>query len=265
MTAPVLTRRARPELFVDAAWVWRKRDDPSLRIVDLRGRSAHRAGHVPGANALGWADLVDPVDGSVVDAIAFAGVMSEIGIGDEHVVVAYDQHEPSASLHFVWALRRYGHEAAVALAGGAASWIVAGYPLSRTWTPQANGHIRVVVVGGIERLDKLYRERDDDVQVDTVFRDGHALGERIDGADGVIVIVGVISHTTGEGDATHAAAWHADGPRAQPGDWAGAPIDRRARVANRGDGVMQKLSSEKRDQRTIFARTRTRWSYFFLQ
>lgn len=63
---------------------------------------------------------------------------------------------------------------------------------------QANGHIRVVVVGGIERLDKLYRERDDDVQVDTVFRDGHALGERIDGADGVIVIVGVISHTAAQ-------------------------------------------------------------------
>uniref|UniRef100_UPI00248151E9 sulfurtransferase n=1 Tax=Liquorilactobacillus sicerae TaxID=1416943 RepID=UPI00248151E9 len=93
--------------------------------------SSHRAGHLPGAAAFDWDDLVDPVDGSLVGAAAFAGAMSEIGVGDDHVVVAYDQHEPSASLRLVWALRRYGHEAAYALVGGLAAWVLGGHPLAR--------------------------------------------------------------------------------------------------------------------------------------
>lgn len=54
---------------------------------------------------------------------------------------------------------------------------------------------RVVLVGGLERLDALYRQREDDVRVDVVHGDSPALSERVDGADGVVVVMGMISHS----------------------------------------------------------------------
>jgi len=125
------SRKKREPLLVDVPWLRARLDDPSLRLVDLRGGSSHRAGHLPGAVALAWESLVDPVDGSVVGAPVFAGTMSAIGIGDDHLVVAYEQHEPVEALSFVYALRRYGHARAFALSGGAVSWIAAGQRLSR--------------------------------------------------------------------------------------------------------------------------------------
>lgn len=58
--------------------------------------------------------------------------------------------------------------------------------------------LRVVIVGGIERLDKLYRQRDDDTQVDAVYHDGPTLAARLEGADGVVVITGVVSHVAAQ-------------------------------------------------------------------
>lgn len=55
--------------------------------------------------------------------------------------------------------------------------------------------LRVLVVGGIERLDVHYRQREDGVEIDTVFHDGPMLGGRIESADGVVVITNVVSHT----------------------------------------------------------------------
>ena len=135
MNASQPARRARPGLLVDPTWVRQRMSDVALRLVDLRGQSAYRTGHLPGSAALWWDDLVDPVDGSVAGAAVFAGIMSQAGVGDEHVVVAYDQHEPATSLQLVWALRRYGHEAAFALAGGITAWVLAGYALVRRSTP----------------------------------------------------------------------------------------------------------------------------------
>jgi Uncharacterized protein conserved in bacteria (DUF2325) len=58
--------------------------------------------------------------------------------------------------------------------------------------------LRGVVVGGIERLDRHYREREDGVVVETVFHDGQALANRVEKADGVVVVTAVISHTAAQ-------------------------------------------------------------------
>lgn len=132
MNAFSQARKSRPApLLVDAAWVERRLDDSAIRLIDVRGTTAHRAGHLPGAAAVWWDSLVDPVDGSLANAATFAGAMSNAGVGDDHVVIVYDQHEPTTALRLVWALRRFGHDAAFALAGGAAAWIAQGRPLSR--------------------------------------------------------------------------------------------------------------------------------------
>ena len=54
--------------------------------------------------------------------------------------------------------------------------------------------IRVLVVGGLDRLAHLYSERADAVVVDTIPRDVPTLQERLGAADGVVVVVSMISH-----------------------------------------------------------------------
>jgi hypothetical protein len=53
---------------------------------------------------------------------------------------------------------------------------------------------RVVVVGGLLRLDAHYRERHDGLDVDTIYTDGASLERRLPGALGVVLVDGMISH-----------------------------------------------------------------------
>ncbi len=117
---------------VDVAWVRTHRAD--LVLADVRwyldgrsGRTAHRAGHIPGAV---WVDLdavlsgpPSPVGGRhpLPDPAAFARALGGLGIGDGDTVVAYDDSGGGFAARLVWLLRRTGRSAAL-LDGGLAAW-----------------------------------------------------------------------------------------------------------------------------------------------
>jgi thiosulfate/3-mercaptopyruvate sulfurtransferase len=115
--------------FVDAAWLAAHRDDVVLADVRwyLDGRSGAAAfveGHLPGAVFVDldrWlAAPGDPRHGRhpLPDPEVFARGMSEAGIGDDTVVVAYDHVGGlSGAGRLVWLLRATGHDAAL-LDGG---------------------------------------------------------------------------------------------------------------------------------------------------
>src|SRR5437899_5633258 len=156
----------RSQFLVETFWLAEHLNDPHIRIVDMRGyvrtverngvqnaqyvgaRDEYEQGHIPGAVYIDWSrDIVDPndpVEAQVASADRFAEVMGRLGIGDEHLVVAYDAH-PTAQFatRLWWALRYYGHDQVVVLNGGLPKWqrehlpmidVVPDYPPA-TFTP----------------------------------------------------------------------------------------------------------------------------------
>jgi thiosulfate/3-mercaptopyruvate sulfurtransferase len=113
---------------VDIAWVGGQ--GSGLVLADVRwyldgrsGREAFGRGHLPGAV---FVDLDKSLSGDpgagrgrhpLPDPEAFAAAMSRLGIGDDTVVVAYDDQGGVIAARLVWMLRATGHEAAL-LDGG---------------------------------------------------------------------------------------------------------------------------------------------------
>jgi len=152
--------------FVDAAWLLAHLDDPRLRIVDARnvphGGSVvapgaldqYHAGHVPEAIHLDYAyELADPSTpyaARVAPADQFAQALGSKGIGDDAIVVAYDDGALTFAARIVWMLYYYGHDQAYVLAGGIRSWLEAGQVLTQdvpefapaTFTPRPHPELR---------------------------------------------------------------------------------------------------------------------------
>ena len=117
--------------FVDPEWL---ADHPEAVLVDVRwyadrtpGRPAYERGHLPGAVFVDLDEvLADPA--STADGRhplpapeRFAAGLSAAGIGDDDVVVAYDDDSGAIAARLVWLLRVTGHAAAL-LEGGYVGW-----------------------------------------------------------------------------------------------------------------------------------------------
>jgi thiosulfate/3-mercaptopyruvate sulfurtransferase len=109
--------------------------EPPMVLVDVRwyldgrdGRAAYEAGHLPGAV---WVDLDRDLAGHGLPATegrhplptpeAFAAAMGALGIGDDTLVVAYDDTGGLTAGRLVVMLRMLGHDAAM-LNGGMRTW-----------------------------------------------------------------------------------------------------------------------------------------------
>jgi thiosulfate/3-mercaptopyruvate sulfurtransferase len=117
---------------VDVAWLRARRD--AVVLADVRwyldgrsGRAAYDAGHLPGAVFVDldrWlAAHAEPHAGRhpLPDPAVFAHGLGALGIGDDDVVVAYDDAGGTIAARLVWMLRVTGREAAL-LDGGLAAW-----------------------------------------------------------------------------------------------------------------------------------------------
>lgn len=125
MIAPVVDDVPAGAVLADVRWYLDGRD----------GRTAYEQGHLPGAV---WVDL----DGALAahdrpategrhpfpDPVAFAAAMGALGIGDDTVVVAYDDTGGLTAGRLVTMLRMLGHPAAM-LDGGLLAWQAAGKPV----------------------------------------------------------------------------------------------------------------------------------------
>ncbi len=189
------------DVFIDAAWVQTHLGDPNIRIVDTRskphggitddptGAEQYAAGHIPDAVHLDYAgpDLIDPATPyatRVAPPEHFAQTMAAAGIGDDTLVIAYDDGSVPYAARFVWMLAYYGHEQAKILAGGFPEWKARGGPVSTavpaparaTFTPRVRPELRasredvLAVANGTSRAqlletqrDKTYAQRDRDI------------------------------------------------------------------------------------------------------
>jgi thiosulfate/3-mercaptopyruvate sulfurtransferase len=172
------------DVLVSPDWLAAHLGDGDLRIVDVRGqvrppgakpryfakRSDYDAAHVPGAVFLDWTrDIIDPDDPvpmQIARPEAFAAKMSELGIGDDTCVVAYDDYDHIFAGRFAWALRYYGHDAVRLLDGGWVRWHAENRPTAADtpelkparFTPRPRPGLRRTadeVMAALDRTDVL--------------------------------------------------------------------------------------------------------------
>lgn len=148
----------RSEHLVGTDWLAEHLNDPQVRVVDMRGyvkltnfedgyqeseyigaRDDYEQGHIPGAIYLDWTtdivDTADPVQAQVAGVEQLTQVLGAAGIGDEHIVVAYDAHPASQFATRLWWVFRYaGHTNLRVLNGGLKKWKAEGRALT-TDTP----------------------------------------------------------------------------------------------------------------------------------
>ena len=145
----------RNHFLVETSWLAEHLNDPHIRIVDMRGyvrtvehdgvqdalyvgaRDEYERGHIPGAVYIDWSsDIIDPndsVEAQIAPPVRFAHLMEQLGIGDQHLVVAYDAHPASQfATRLWWALNYYGHDQVVVLNGGLPKWQRENRPMVET-------------------------------------------------------------------------------------------------------------------------------------
>jgi thiosulfate/3-mercaptopyruvate sulfurtransferase len=134
--------------------------DPRLRIADVRwmlnqpdrGHDAYRSGHIAGAvfvdldRDLGAAAPGRyPVGGRhpLPDPAAFAARMGELGFGNDHRIVAYDDANGTIAARLWWMLDDLGHPDVQVLDGGIPAWLALGLPVTAEVAPLAPAEMRL--------------------------------------------------------------------------------------------------------------------------
>jgi thiosulfate/3-mercaptopyruvate sulfurtransferase len=160
------------------------------------GRDAFRSGHIKGARFVDLDDdLSDPPDGErgrhpFPSAESFAQRLGALGIGDDDIVVAYDDLGGGTAGRLVWMLRLVGQDAAL-LNGGLRAWqdpLESGDPRSaepkvravRPWPPSVGVSAdELGALGPDERLlDARSKDRYDGRVEPTGAPAGHIPGAR---------------------------------------------------------------------------------------
>ena len=131
----------RDSYLVSTDWLAEHLDDPRVRIVDCRfyfdGRVGHEEyakGHIPGAVHLYYSELAtkeDPIAFKMARGEQMKRVMEAHGVGDDTLVVAYDDEGGHAASRLWLAMVVHGHEDGIRiLEGGLTKWQQEGRPLS---------------------------------------------------------------------------------------------------------------------------------------
>ena len=121
-----------PEYLVDAAWVDAHKGDANVVVVDTDVEAAYNRGHIAGAVMVPDNFEKDPDTGRthIMNPQQFATMCQNLGIGDESLVIAYDNSQSLYAARLWWALNYYGHGDVKVLDGGWRRWISEGRQVS---------------------------------------------------------------------------------------------------------------------------------------
>jgi thiosulfate/3-mercaptopyruvate sulfurtransferase len=134
---------AHPEYLVDAAWVEAHKDDPHVVVVDCDVEAGYNRGHIPGAVLVPDNFEKDPDTNRVhlMNSDQFKAMCEGLGIGDDTLVITYDNAQSLTAARLWWALNTYGHSQVKVLDGGWRRWVTEGREVSFS-RPQASSDAR---------------------------------------------------------------------------------------------------------------------------
>jgi thiosulfate/3-mercaptopyruvate sulfurtransferase len=154
---------------VSTAWLEEHLDDPSVRIIDIRGHVTpasqppphyfnHHAqyleAHIPGAVFIDWVhEITDPADprhAQIAPPERYEAALQRCGVHEDTLVVAYDDARGMFAARLWWSLRYYGHVQAAVLDGGWERWTAENRPTTSlipdimpgTFRAQPQHHLR---------------------------------------------------------------------------------------------------------------------------
>jgi thiosulfate/3-mercaptopyruvate sulfurtransferase len=186
-----------PEIFVTTEWLSEHLSDTNIRVVDTDLPEEYEAGHIPGS--------VNPVDHYYKTSMddrthiqqpeQFAKTMSDLGIGDDTLVIGYNRAGGVYSFRLMWALHYYGHTNVRVLDGGLEKWEAEGRETTAVptaaagkagiFTPKANADIfasRDRVLAAIDDDSTVLLDVRSDDEWTGVNKRGGPRGGRIPGA-----------------------------------------------------------------------------------
>ena len=139
-----------PNLLAETEWLEAHLDDPNLRIVDCEPFDGYRRAHIKGAVGISVHPYIkDPNRPRVMEADDFAKLASDMGLGDDDLIVTYDSGWGLSASRFWWVLNYYGHKNVKMLNGGWAKWFGEGRPITAapaepraaTFTPRVDDSV----------------------------------------------------------------------------------------------------------------------------
>lgn len=133
------------QALVTAQWLHEHLRDENIIIADCRfslndpqaGEQAYQEDHIPGAF---YFHLNRDLSGPKAEhggrhplprVEDLAELLSRVGVGNDTIVIAYDDQEMSMAGRLWWLLRYLGHEKTAVLDGGYAAWKRAGYEVTK--------------------------------------------------------------------------------------------------------------------------------------
>ena len=171
---------ARPEYLVDAEWVAAHRNDPNVVVVDGDLEAGYLRGHIPGAVLVPDNYEKDPDTGRVhiLPPDKFAAMCQNLGIGDDTLLVAYDNNQSLYAARLWWALNYYGHSNVKVLDGGWRRWVAEGRAISfdRSAPPGANSGVKFT-----PRIDESVMVKVDELKAACSLSDALIWDVRSDG------------------------------------------------------------------------------------
>lgn len=124
-----------PQFLVETAWLTARLGDPTLRIVDMSTeRKDYLAGHIPGAVYVSVDEIreVVPEGGYRLPAKQqVEAILSRLGIGNDTMVVIYDDSGGLHASRLFFTLDVFGHTKMALLDGGIQAWHRGNGPVSK--------------------------------------------------------------------------------------------------------------------------------------
>ncbi len=121
-----------PEFLTSTDWLAEHLGEPGIRVVDCDVPDQYQRAHIPGSVFQEDHYQKDPDTNRlhIFGREGFKQMAESLGIGDDTLVIAYDNSRGLYAARLWWALHHYGHINVKVMDGGWRKWLSEGRPLT---------------------------------------------------------------------------------------------------------------------------------------